>query len=89
MNKTDFLKLLSNRANVSYYDCKKLINESKNLIEEVCYKGETLRLRGFGKFYLKERLSRRTFNPQTKRYYYSKNKIFIDFAPTKKIAKHR
>ena len=89
MNKTDFLKLLSNQTQESSQVCQKILTHTRKLINEVCFKGEEVQFRGFGKFFLKERPPRRTFNPQTGRYYYSKNKIFVDFAPSKKIAKRQ
>ena len=87
MNKTDFTKLLSKQTGYPYSVCKKVLHESKNLIATICFKGENVTFRGFGKFFLKQHFPRRTFNPQTKRYYMSKNKIFVDFVPAKKIAK--
>ena len=89
MNKTDFLKLLSNQTDESIKTCHKILTHTRKLINEICFKGEEVRFRGFGKFFLKERPPMRTFNPQTGRYYYSKNKVFVDFAPSKKIAKRR
>ena len=89
MNKTDFLKFLSNQTEESIKTCQKILNHTRKLINEVCFKGEGVRFRGLGKFFLKERPPRRTFNPQTGRYYYSKNKVFVDFAPSKKIAKRQ
>ena len=89
MNKTDFLKHLSNQTQESSQVCQKILNHTRKLINEVCFKGEEVRFRDFGKFFLKERPPRRTFNPQTGRYYYSKNKVFVDFVPSKKIAKRR
>ena len=50
MNKQEMISVLSKKTAISKEKCEKVIDEFKNLILEVCKKGEEVSLRNFGKF---------------------------------------
>ena len=79
MNKQEMIAELSKKADVSKVKCEKVIDEFKNLILEVCKKGEEINLRNFGRFKMQETKERKFINPQTKRYYISPPKKIISF----------
>ncbi len=79
MNKTEFVDVLAKKTKLSKQKCDMFLEQLKNSILEVCSKGEEVNLRNFGKFSLQEKKERRYLNPQTKRYYISKAKKFINF----------
>lgn len=79
MNKQEMIAELSKKADVSKVKCEKVIDEFKNLILEVCKKGEEINLRNFGRFKMQETKERKFINPQTKRYYICPPKKIISF----------
>lgn len=79
MNKTEFLKLLSQKTKMPKTKCELFFKEFKSMILDVCSKGEDINLRDFGKFSMQEKKARRFLNPQTKRYYVCKPKKIINF----------
>ena len=79
MNKTEFISLLAKRADMPKTKCETFLNQFKATILEVCFRGEEISLRDFGKFSLQEKKARKFLNPQTKRYYMSSPKKMIAF----------
>ena len=79
MNKQEMISVLSKKTEVSKEKCERVIDEFKNLILEVCKKGEEINLRNFGRFKMQETKERKFINPQTKRYYISPPKKIISF----------
>ncbi len=79
MNKQEMLTVLAKKTSLPKTKCEKVIDEFKNLILDVCGKGEELSLRNFGAFKMFETKERRYLNPQTKRYYICKPKKVIQF----------
>ncbi|MBP3431529.1 MAG: HU family DNA-binding protein [Clostridia bacterium] len=79
MNKTEFIALLAKRTNLPKSKCNLVLNQFKEVVLEVCCKGEKISLRDFGRFSLQEKAERKFLNPQTKRYYICPPKKMINF----------
>lgn len=79
MNKSEFVSIISSRTKMPKNRCNAMLDEIKDLILEVCSKGDKINIRNFGKFSLQERKARKFLNPQTKRYYICKPKKIIAF----------
>ena len=65
MNKTDFVAMLAEKAELSKKDSQKVFDAVLEGITEVLAKGESLIVPGFGTFTVKERPARTGRNPQT------------------------
>ena len=79
MNKTELVTMMSKKTQIPKTKCELFLNEFKQVILEVCSKGEDVNLRNFGKFSMQEKRARRFLNPQTKKYYICKAKKMINF----------
>ena len=79
MNKQEMISVLAKKTDISKEKCERVIDEFKNLILEVCKKGEEINLRNFGRFKMQETKERKFINPQTKRYYVCPSKKIISF----------
>ena len=79
MNKTELVTMMSKKTQIPKTKCELFLNEFKQVILEVCSKGEDVNLRNFGKFSMQEKRARRFLNPQTKKYYICKAKKMIHF----------
>lgn len=66
MQKTDFIKAVSDRAEVSQKDAKKVIDTALDIITETLRNGEKVTLTGFGTFEVRNRQAREGVNPQTR-----------------------
>ena len=58
MNKTQFIKKLSESCNIDKNLCDFVLNSAYLLLCDNLKKGETLNIKGFGKFYVKFRKER-------------------------------
>ncbi len=67
MNKAEFIKELSKKSKLTQKDCANCLNAMTQLVTQTLRKGENVTLIGFGKFQVKHRNARKTFNPQTKK----------------------
>lgn len=79
MNKAEFVEIISKRINLPKAKCNVFIDHFKELILEVCAKGESINLRNFGKFSMEQTKARKFLNPQTMRYYICQPKKMISF----------
>lgn len=79
MNKTELVTMMSKKTQIPKTKCELFLNEFKQVILEVCSKGEDVNLRNFGKFSMQEKRARKFLNPQTKKYYICKAKKMINF----------
>ena len=66
MNKTEFIKELSKKTKFTQKDCGVCLNEMVNLLQTTLSKGDSVNFIGFGKFEVKYRKERLTYNPITK-----------------------
>jgi DNA-binding protein HU-beta len=65
MQKTDFVKAVAEKAELSQKDTKAAIDAALEVIAEQLKKGEKVTLTGFGTFEVRQRQAREGVNPQT------------------------
>lgn len=83
MNKTEFLKALAEKAELSGKQANSALNAFVSIVEEELKKGEKIQLVGFGTFELKDKPEREGINPATG----AKVKIPASKNPTFKMGK--
>ena len=66
MQKTDFVKSVADRANVSQKEAKQVIDAALDIITDSLKGGEKVTLTGFGTFEVRQRQEREGVNPQTR-----------------------
>lgn len=66
MNKTEFIKELSKKTKLTQKDCGLCLNEMTKLLQKTLSTGESVNFIGFGKFEVKHRKQRLSYNPITK-----------------------
>jgi DNA-binding protein HU-beta len=66
MQKTDFVKSVAERANVSQKEAKQVIDAALDIITDSLKGGEKVTLTGFGTFEVRQRQEREGVNPQTR-----------------------
>ena len=67
MQKTDFVKEVAAKANMSQKDTKEVIDAALEVIAAELKKGNKVTLTGFGTFEVRKRQAREGVNPQTKK----------------------
>ena len=82
MNKTEFIKAIAEKAEMTQKDAKTLYEAMVETIHEEMKKGERLSLVGFGSFYVSERAARKGINPQTGKTIQIKASKSIKFKPS-------
>ena len=82
MNKTDFIKTVADKAQLTQKDTKAVYEAMVEAIHEEMKKGERLSLVGFGSFYVSERAARKGINPQTGKSIQIKASKSIKFKPS-------
>lgn len=82
MNKTEFIKAIAEKAEMTQKDAKTLYGAMVETIHEEMKKGERLTLVGFGSFYVSERAARKGINPQTGKTIQIKASKSIKFKPS-------
>jgi DNA-binding protein HU-beta len=65
MNKTEFISVIAEKAELSKKDAEKALKAFTDVVEEELKKGEKIQLVGFGTFEVSERAAREGRNPQT------------------------
>jgi DNA-binding protein HU-beta len=66
MQKTDFVKSVAEKAQVSQKEAKQVIDAALDIITESLKGGEKVTLTGFGTFEVRQRQEREGVNPQTR-----------------------
>lgn len=66
MQKTDFIKAVAEKANVSQKEAKNVIDAALDVIADTLKQGQKVTLTGFGTFEVRERQAREGVNPQTR-----------------------
>lgn len=82
MNKTDFIKTVAEKAEMTQKDTKAVYEAIVETIHEEMKKGERLSLVGFGSFYVSERAARKGINPRTRKPIQIKASKSIKFKPS-------
>ena len=67
MNKAQLVKELSKECKLTQKDCNDCLTALTTLVQRTLRNGDNINLVGFGKFEVKHRNSRKTYNLQTKR----------------------
>ena len=83
MNKDDFIKLLCSRTNISKANCKKVFEETIEIIKESFYTGVEIGIKNFGKFSYREFAERKRYLPSLKVVKTEKPKVLPRFIPSK------
>ena len=66
MQKTDFVKSVAEKAQVSQKEAKQVIDAALDIITDSLKGGEKVTLTGFGTFEVRQRQEREGVNPQTR-----------------------
>ncbi len=66
MNKNEVVKKLASSTNFTQKDCKIMLNNFSQIISSALKNGETINILGFGKFEVRHKNERKTYNPITK-----------------------
>ena len=66
MNKSDLVKSISEKGDITRVDAEKALNAFVESVEEALVNGDKVQLVGFGSFEVRERAERKGRNPQTK-----------------------
>jgi DNA-binding protein HU-beta len=66
MNKSDLIKSISEKSDITRADAEKALNAFVESVEEALVNGDKVQLVGFGSFEVRERAERKGRNPQTK-----------------------
>ena len=82
MNKTEFIKAIAEKAEMTQKDAKTLYEAMVETIHEEMKKGERLTLVGFGSFYVSERAARKGINPRSGKTIQIKASKSIKFKPS-------
>jgi len=67
MNKNEFVSEISKKSNLTKKDCSLCLGAITQIIPDALKHGDNINLVGFGKFEVKHRAKRVSFNPQTKK----------------------
>ena len=80
MNKTEFIGMVAQKAEISKVSAKKAVDAFIGAVEETLETGDKVNLLGFGSFMVAEKAARKGINPKTK------EKIDI---PARKVVKFK
>ena len=67
MNKSEFVSEIAKKSNLTKKDCSMCLSAITQIIQDALKHGDNINLVGFGKFEVKHRAKRVSFNPQTKK----------------------
>ena len=85
MNKQEFVKEISKKSKLTQKDCNSCLNAITQIIQSTLKHGYNINLVGFGKFEVKHRMARRSFNPQTKKINLIPASVVPSFKPGKTL----
>lgn len=67
MNKSELITELSKTSKLSKKDCTSMLNALTSVVGNTLSKGENISLSGFGKFEVKNKSARNSYNPYLKK----------------------
>lgn len=67
MNKSELVRSMSEKGDITKADAEKALNAFLESVEEALVNGDRVQLIGFGTFEVRERAARKGRNPQTKK----------------------
>ncbi len=85
MNKKQFVDELKNRINMPRSIVENNLDITLDLLKEILFKGEKVKLKNFGSFYFKQYKERLFFNPHTNSKTYLPPKKVIVFKCSKRL----
>ena len=85
MNKSELINELSKVSKLTKKDCNLCLNALTSVVESSLSKGENITLAGFGKFELKNKKSRNSYNPYLKKTVKIPAKLVPTFRAGKKL----
>ncbi len=85
MNKKQFIDELKNRINMPRNVVENNLDITIELLKEILFKGEKVKLKNFGSFYFKQYKERLFFNPHTNSKTYLPPKKVIVFKCSKRL----
>lgn len=85
MNKKQFIDELKNRINMPRNVVENNLDITIELLKEILFKGEKVKLKNFGSFYFKQYKERLFFNPHTNSRTYLPPKKVIVFKCSKRL----
>lgn len=85
MNKSDLVKYISDKTLITEKDAGIIVDVLLNGIKEGLYKGERIRLRDFGSFFLQSRKARKALNPRTQQEIDVPAKTVVRFKEAKEL----
>ena len=85
MNKKQFIDELKNRINMPRNVVENNLDITIELLKEILFKGEKVKLKNFGSFYFKQYKERLFFNPHTNSKIYLPPKKVIVFKCSKRL----
>lgn len=85
MNKKQFIDELKNRINMPRNVVENNLDITLELLKEILFKGEKVKLKNFGSFYFKQYKERLFFNPHTNSKTYLPPKKVIVFKCSKRL----
>jgi len=65
MNKTELIAKISEKTYFTKKDCQVCVDTMMDIVVDTLKKGDNVVLAGFGKFEVRDRAARRSFNPAT------------------------
>ena len=79
MNKKEFVKEIATLSNISQTKCEQILNNCYKLIHDSLIVGESINIKGFGKFFVKTKKERIVKNIQTKEFSMLEQKKVVCF----------
>ncbi len=67
MNKTELVTSLAKKSKLSLKDSKQYLDDLLDVVTKTLKKGDSIQIMGFGKFEVKYRKPRKTYNPITQK----------------------
>lgn len=82
MNKTEMIKAIAERTELTKIDSAKVLEAFQDIVKETLAAGEKIQLVGFGTFEIVERAGREGRNPRTGESMYIEKSISPKFKPS-------
>lgn len=85
MNKSELVRTVAERTDLTQKDVAYITDELLTVIEETLVAGEEVAIAGFGKFLVRDRAARQSINPRTKEIIQVPASKAVAFRPGKAI----
>lgn len=85
MNKAELINELSKTSKLTKKDCTSCLNALTEIVSTALRKGENISLMGFGKFEVKNKRARNSYNPYLKKIVKVPSRLMPTFKPGKNL----